>query len=162
MVTYQGCIPVNGHISQTLSANRGLRSVTLSMWLLPLSRPNCHSFIHCKCKCSTPLKYSLQFKIVHKLFTEISAVFYWARELVFTGNKLIVLTTSRELSHYVMQFVFSWIMAGRKVGVVVKSIVFGRLRPMLSVRCLSVMSCPDCNVTRCTTIWTASQVISIH
>jgi len=37
LVTYRGCIPVNGHASQTLSTNRGLRSyVTLSMWLLPL------------------------------------------------------------------------------------------------------------------------------
>ena len=28
------------------------------------------------------------------------AAFYWARELVFTRNKLIVFTTLRELSHY--------------------------------------------------------------
>ena len=41
--------------------------------------------------------------------------------IVFTRNKLIVFTTSGELSHYV---VFSWIMAERKVGVVLKSIVF--------------------------------------
>ena len=47
------------------------------------------------------------------------AAFYWARELVFTGNKLIMFTTSLELSHYV---VFSWIIAERKVGVVLKSI----------------------------------------
>jgi len=28
--------------------------------------------------------------------------FYWARELVFTRNKLIVFTTSREPPHYVV------------------------------------------------------------
>jgi len=49
------------------------------------------------------------------------AAFYLAHELVFTRNKLIVFTTSRELSHYV---VFSRIMVERKVGVVLKSIVF--------------------------------------
>ena len=31
-----------------------------------------------------------------------NAAFYWARELVFTRNNLIVFTTSRELSHYVV------------------------------------------------------------
>jgi len=30
------------------------------------------------------------------------AAFYWARELVFTRDKLIAFTTSRELSHYVV------------------------------------------------------------
>ena len=50
-----------------------------------------------------------------------NAAFYWARELVFTRNKLIVFTTSREPSHYV---VFSWKMADRKVGVVLKSTAF--------------------------------------
>ena len=50
-----------------------------------------------------------------------NAAFYWAHELIFTRNKLIVFTTSRELSHYV---VFSWMMAERKVGVVLKSMVF--------------------------------------
>jgi len=31
-----------------------------------------------------------------------NAAFYWARELVFTRNKLVVFTTSRKLSHYVV------------------------------------------------------------
>jgi len=35
------------------------------------TRPNCHSFTHCKYKCSTQLKYGIQFNVVHKLFTEI-------------------------------------------------------------------------------------------
>jgi len=55
------------------------------------------------------------------LILESYAAFYWARELIFTSNKLIVFTTSREVSHCV---VFSWIMVKRKVGVVLKSIVF--------------------------------------
>jgi len=40
-----------------------------------ITRPNCHSFIHCKYKFNavayTPLKYGIQFNVVHKLFTEI-------------------------------------------------------------------------------------------
>jgi len=34
-----------------------------------ITRANFHSFIHCKYKCSTPLKYGIQFNVVHKLFT---------------------------------------------------------------------------------------------
>jgi len=36
-----------------------------------ITRPNCYSFIHCKYECSTPLKYGIQFNVVHKLFAEI-------------------------------------------------------------------------------------------
>jgi len=40
-----------------------------------ITRPNCHSFIHCKYRFNavayTPLKYGIQFNVVHKLFTEI-------------------------------------------------------------------------------------------
>jgi len=36
-----------------------------------ITRLNCHSFIDCKYKCNTPLKYGIHFNVVHKLFTEI-------------------------------------------------------------------------------------------
>jgi len=48
----------------------------------------------------------------------------WTR--IYRKYKLIVFTSSRELSRYV---VFSWIMADRKVGVVLKSTVFFFLWP---------------------------------
>jgi len=64
------------------------------------------------------------------------AAFYWARELVFVRNKLIMFTTSRELPHYV---VFSWIMMERKVGVVLKSIVFMCIFIYFYESCLTIV-----------------------
>jgi len=49
--------------------------------------------------------------------TIVVVVVYWPRELIFTRNKLIVFTTSREVSRYV---VFSRIMVERKIGMIRK------------------------------------------
>jgi len=79
-----------------------------------------HTHTHRQEKTST-LTIDLALFIVRHCADWTGLMLHSARELVFTRNKLIVFTTSQELSYYV---VFSGITAERKVGVVLNSIVF--------------------------------------
>jgi len=77
-------------------------------------------YSECRCMLRDFTSVSLQATRTSAIW-DSNAAFYWACKLIYTRNKLILFTTSRELSHYV---VFLWIMADRKVGVFFNSIVF--------------------------------------
>jgi len=74
-----------------LSTNRGQRSVTLLMLLLALSlgQTATHSFTaNTSALGYTPLKYSIQFNVVHKLFTEINFLIMHCFSEPFTENRI--------------------------------------------------------------------------